>query len=112
MLRRYILYKSYAFINCRYASQSMLQSKIDDKTGFKIAWLQLLVKEKLNVPDVDNALNKGTQFLNNFQKISPWAYKMTKDISRQAAVQWLIDNKQKDLDFVTKFLKSPGVQKS
>ncbi|VVC35655.1 Enoyl-CoA hydratase/isomerase, conserved site,Crotonase superfamily,ClpP/crotonase-like domain [Cinara cedri] len=65
-----------------------------------------------SVPDVDNAINKGIQFLNNFQKISPWAYKMTKDIRRQPTVQWLIDNKQKDLDFVVKSMMSPNVQKS
>lgn len=37
---------------------------------------------------------------------------MTKSISRQPVVQWLIDNKQKDLDFVIKFMQSPSVQKS
>lgn len=62
--------------------------------------------------DVDSALKKGIQFLNNFQKISPSAYKMTKDISRQPTIQWLIDNKQKDLDFVIKRMQSPVVQKS
>jgi len=41
-----------------------------------------------------------------------WAYKMTKDISRQPTVQWLIDNKQKDLDFVIKYMQSPTVQKN
>lgn len=69
-----------------------------------------LVDESL--PDANSALKKGTQFLNNFQKISPWAYKMTKDISRQPTVQWLIDNKQKDLDFVIKYMQSPVVQKN
>lgn len=37
---------------------------------------------------------------------------MTKDISRQATVQWLIDNKQKDTDFVVKYMQSPVVQKN
>jgi len=37
---------------------------------------------------------------------------MTKEISRQPTIQWLIDNKQKDLDFVLKFMQSPEVQKS
>jgi len=37
---------------------------------------------------------------------------MTKDISRQPTVQWLIDNKQKDLDFVIKYMQSPEVQKN
>lgn len=37
---------------------------------------------------------------------------MTKDIIRQSTIQWLIDNKQKDLDFVMTFMQSPGVQKS
>lgn len=37
---------------------------------------------------------------------------MTKDICRQPTVQWLIDNKQKDLDFVVKYMTTPGVQKS
>jgi len=37
---------------------------------------------------------------------------MTKDISRQPTIQWLIDNKQKDLDFVIEFMQSPGVQKN
>ncbi|CAH1715399.1 unnamed protein product [Aphis gossypii] len=69
-----------------------------------------LIDESL--PDANSALKKGTQFLNNFQKISPWAYKMTKDISRQPTVQWLIDNKQKDLDFVIKYMQSPTVQKN
>lgn len=41
-----------------------------------------------------------------------WAYKMTKDISRQNTVQWLIDNKQKDLDFVLEYMQSPHIQKS
>ncbi|XP_060840334.1 enoyl-CoA delta isomerase 1, mitochondrial-like [Rhopalosiphum padi] len=69
-----------------------------------------LIDESL--PDADSALKKGTQFLNNFQKISPWAYKMTKEISRQPTIQWLIDNKQKDLDFVIKYMQSPVVQKN
>lgn len=69
-----------------------------------------LIDESL--PDADSALKRGTQFLNNFQRISPWAYKMTKDISRQPTIQWLIDNKQKDLDFVLNFMQSPEVQKS
>lgn len=37
---------------------------------------------------------------------------MTKEISRQPTVQWLIDNKQKDLDFVLKYMQSPNVQKN
>jgi hypothetical protein len=37
---------------------------------------------------------------------------MTKDITRQSTVQWLIDNKQKDLDFVVTYLQSAEVQKS
>lgn len=37
---------------------------------------------------------------------------MTKEISRQPTIQWLIDNKQKDLDFVLEFMQSTGVQKS
>lgn len=37
---------------------------------------------------------------------------MTKDISRQPTVKWLIDNKQKDLDFVVQFMMTPSVQKS
>jgi len=48
-------------------------------------------------------------FLNTF---SAWAYKMTKSVGRQPVVQWLIDNKEKDLDFVIKFMQSSGVQKS
>jgi 3,2-trans-enoyl-CoA isomerase len=65
-----------------------------------------------SVSDSDTALNNGTQFLNQFQKISPWAYKMTKEINRQPTIQWLIDNKQKDLDFVVKYMQSSPVQKS
>jgi len=37
---------------------------------------------------------------------------LTKDISRQPTVQWLIDNKQKDLDFVIKYMQSSEVQKN
>lgn len=37
---------------------------------------------------------------------------MTKEISRKPTVQWLIENKQKDLDFVLEFMLSPNVQKS
>jgi len=37
---------------------------------------------------------------------------MTKSIGRQPVVQWLIDNKEKDLDFAIKFMQSSGVQKS
>lgn len=62
-------------------------------------------------PDIDNAYKKGIQFLNNFEKISPWAFKMTKNISRQPISQWLIDNKQKDLDFVFNYMQTPSVQK-
>ncbi|KAE9533126.1 hypothetical protein AGLY_009554 [Aphis glycines] len=62
--------------------------------------------------DADSALKKGTHFLNNFQNISPWAYKMTKDINRQSTIQWLIDNKQKDVDFTVEYMQSPGVQKN
>jgi len=65
-----------------------------------------------SVPDTDSALIQGKQFLNNFKRISPWAYKMTKNIGRQPVVQWLIDNKQEDLDFVMKFMQSPSVQTS
>lgn len=36
---------------------------------------------------------------------------MTKDIIRQPTIQWLIDNKQKDLDFVLQYMQSPRVQK-
>lgn len=34
MLRRCILYKTNTFINCRHASQSMLQSTVNEKSGF------------------------------------------------------------------------------
>lgn len=37
---------------------------------------------------------------------------MTKHISHQPVVQWLIDNKQKDLDFVMKYMLSSSVQTS
>jgi len=37
---------------------------------------------------------------------------MTKEINRQPTIQWLIDNKQKDLDFVVKYMQSSPVQKS
>lgn len=37
---------------------------------------------------------------------------MTKDISRQSTIQWLIDNKQKDVDFAVEYMKFPGVQKN
>lgn len=37
---------------------------------------------------------------------------MTKDITRQPTIQWLIDNKHKDLDFVITFMQSASVQKS
>lgn len=40
-----------------------------------------------------------------------WAFKMTKNISRQPISQWLIDNKQKDLDFVFNYMQTPSVQK-
>lgn len=36
---------------------------------------------------------------------------MTKEISRQPTIQWLLDNKQKDLNFTLEFMQSPGVQK-
>ncbi|KAF0751752.1 enoyl-CoA delta isomerase 1, mitochondrial-like [Aphis craccivora] len=62
-------------------------------------------------PDIDNAYKKGIQFLNSFEKISPWAFKMTKNISRQPISQWLIDNKQKDLEFVFNYMQTPSVQK-
>ncbi|XP_060834074.1 enoyl-CoA delta isomerase 1, mitochondrial-like [Rhopalosiphum padi] len=62
--------------------------------------------------DIDSALKKGTQFLNNFENISPWAFKMTKNISRQPTIQLLIDNKQKDFDFVYKYMQTSMVQKS
>uniref|UniRef100_A0A2S2PER8 Enoyl-CoA delta isomerase 1 n=2 Tax=Schizaphis graminum TaxID=13262 RepID=A0A2S2PER8_SCHGA len=62
--------------------------------------------------DIDSALKKGTQFLNNFENISPWAYKTTKHISRQPTIQLLIDNKQKDFDFVFKYMQTSMVQKS
>lgn len=37
---------------------------------------------------------------------------MTKEISRQPTVQWLIDNKKKDLAFVLEFMLLPSVQKN
>jgi len=37
---------------------------------------------------------------------------MTKNISRQPTIQLLIDNKQKDFDFVYKYMQTSMVQKS
>lgn len=33
MLRRSVLNKTSTFINCRFASQSMIQSTVDEKSG-------------------------------------------------------------------------------
>ncbi|XP_050537579.1 enoyl-CoA delta isomerase 1, mitochondrial-like isoform X2 [Daktulosphaira vitifoliae] len=64
-----------------------------------------------SVADTNTAIEKGIQFLHNFQNISPWAFKMTKDISRQPTVQWLLENKKKDLDFTLNFMQSSNIQK-
>lgn len=36
---------------------------------------------------------------------------MTKHSTRQPTIQWLIDNRQKDLDFVITYMQSARVQK-
>ncbi|XP_050422918.1 enoyl-CoA delta isomerase 1, mitochondrial-like [Adelges cooleyi] len=95
-----------AVIGQRNAELSLIAGKMySTEEALKIG----LIDE--SVPDASRALEQGIKFLNNFQKISPWAFKMTKDISRQPTVQWLLENKQKDLDFVLQFMQSPNVQK-
>jgi hypothetical protein len=54
-------------------------------------------------------LFKYTLIINFF---TAWAYKMTKNISRQPTIQLLIDNKQKDFDFVFKYMQTSMVQKN
>ncbi|XP_050529051.1 enoyl-CoA delta isomerase 1, mitochondrial-like [Daktulosphaira vitifoliae] len=62
--------------------------------------------------DTDKAMEKGKQFLNNFQKIPSWAYKKSKEMIRQPIVQWLIDNKNQDLEFFMGYMQSPAIQKN
>ncbi|XP_050438360.1 enoyl-CoA delta isomerase 1, mitochondrial-like isoform X2 [Adelges cooleyi] len=65
-----------------------------------------------SAPDRDSALAKGVDFLNRFKNISQWAFRSTKEMIRRPTVQWLLDNKNEDLEFIMDYMQSSRVQKS
>ncbi|CAH2981431.1 unnamed protein product [Chilo suppressalis] len=60
----------------------------------------------------DDAIAKCKQFIEKFDKIPPLARAFTKQRVRSAALEWLNNNRQKDLNEFLQFVNTPAVQQS
>ncbi|XP_022187752.2 enoyl-CoA delta isomerase 1, mitochondrial [Nilaparvata lugens] len=62
------------------------------------------------VASKDEATGRAIAFLSQFAKIPPLPRKMTKLEFREATVNWLVNNKEKDLQIFLSYINQPKVQ--